>query len=517
MPTHPFPSFSRRLTAIALGLSLTALAFGAEEAPSEARHAPEEGFGMGPHVNAEQVARAVAATPPIPEGPFAPTWESVAEHYRVPEWFRDGKFGIFLHWGLYSVPAYHNEWYQKYMYGNQGIRNWHIENFGPLDQYGYIKFAEQFATRFDPSAWAELFAAAGATYVVPTAEHHDWFSLWDSKASPWNSVKIGPKRDLIGELAKEVRARGMKFGVSNHSIEHYTFINQRPPEGMKSDLDDPALADFYWVDHNDGNLDRFLRLWILKNYELIDQYQPDMLWFDNGINHRAFDPMKLKVAAYYYNRARTWGKEVSISTKSRAYLAGSILDFERQGRAPKELTDYVWQPDDPIGPTFGYTTLNRGRGDRSVDMSVTSPNTLVDRLVINVSRNGNYLLNISPRGDGTIPENQQAVLREIGAWLKVNGEAIYGTRPWTRSEEGNVHFTRKAGKLYGIALEWPSEAILLTSLGSSAGTVTSVELLTAEGARTVDFSQDQNGLKLNLPAEPTGRHAFAFRIGGLEP
>lgn len=263
------------------------------------------------------------------------------EHYRVPDWFRDGKFGIFIHWGLYSVPAYHNEWYQKYMYGNAGMRDWHIRTYGPLDQFGYIKFAEQFATKFDPAAWAALFAEAGATYIVPTAEHHDWYSLWDSQVSPWNSVKIGPKCDLIGELASAVRARGMKFGVSNHSIEHYTFIDKLPPAGMASDLDDPALADFYWVHRNDEKLDRFLRLWIEKNFELIDRYQPDMLWFDNGINHRAFDTMKLKVAAYYYNRAAEWGKQVSLSTKDKAYLAGSILDFERQGRAPKTLTDFV--------------------------------------------------------------------------------------------------------------------------------------------------------------------------------
>ena len=136
---------------------------------------------MGPRVSDEQVARAVEATPPIPVGPIEPTWESLEQNYRVPEWFRDGKFGIFLHWGLYSIPAYHNEWYQKYMYGNRGIREWHIENFGPLDEYGYIRFAEQFATNFNADDWAELFKEAGAAYVVPTAEHHDWFSLWTAK------------------------------------------------------------------------------------------------------------------------------------------------------------------------------------------------------------------------------------------------------------------------------------------------------------------------------------------------
>jgi alpha-L-fucosidase len=511
--------------AMLLGMSIPSAVFaqrGAATAPGEAEEANgapggRGGFGMGPPTRAETVAKAAAETPPIPPGPFQPTWESIKENYKVPEWFRDGKFGIMIHWGLYSVPAFHNEWYQKYMYGNAGIRDWHIQNFGPLDQFGYIKFADSFATKFDAGQWAALFKKAGATYVVPTAEHHDWFSLWDSDASPWNAAKMGPKRDLIGELAKSVRAQGMKFGVSNHSIEHYTFINQRPPAGMKSDLDDPRYADFYWVEHNDERLEAFLKLWVVKNYELIDKYQVDMLWFDNGINSRVYDPLKLKVAAYYYNRAKQWNKEVSISTKSTAYLAGSIMDYERQGRAPTKLTDDVWQPDDPIGPTFGYTTVERGRGDRKVDMAVGAPGGFVTRLVQNVSRNGNYLLNISPRGDGTIPENQQQVLLAIGKWLETNGDAIYGTRPWNISEEGRVHFTTKGDTLYAIALQWPGESMTIAALAEGkvpGGKVERVELLGSPEA--LGFTQDGKGLTIKMPAQRVGEYAFAFKISGLK-
>jgi len=476
-------------------------------------NAQRHGFGMGPPVTEEIVEKAVTSVPAALEGPFNPTWASIEKNYKVPEWFRDGKFGIFIHWGLYSIPAYHNEWYQKHMYGNQEISQWHTDNYGSVDTFGYKDFIPMFAVpKLDPDEWAELFEKSGATYVIPTAEHHDWFSMWDSDVTRWCAGKIGPKRDLIGELSKAVRARGMKFGLSNHSIEHYTFI--QPIAGMKTDLGDPAYIDFYWVtNHNDANLQRFLKIWLAKNVELIDKYRPDMLWFDNGINHRMYDPLKLKVAAYYYNRASQWGKEVSISSKDAAFLAGSILDFERQGRAPKKSTDYVWQPDDPIGPTFGYTTLDRGRGNRRLDMNVGSPDSFIARLVQNVSRNGNYLLNISPRGDGSIPENQQRVLLDIGKWLSVNGEAIYGTRPWTQSEEGATHFTTKGDTLYAIMLCWPGEqaAIALLAKGASnAGEVTRVTLLGHDGG--LDFVQDEEGLKVAMPAEQPCEHAFSLKI-----
>lgn len=180
----------------------------------------------------------------IPPGPTQLNWNSVRENFQVPPWLQDGKFGIFIHWGVYTVAAHHNEWYPRHMYGNGGIVQWHQENFGPQDKFGYKDFIPLFkAEKFDPDAWAKLFKQAGARFVVPAAEHHDRFAMWDSKLTKWNAKQMGPKRDIIGDLAKSVRAQGLKYGVSNHRMFGYDFMV--PLKGLKTDLYDPAYADFY--------------------------------------------------------------------------------------------------------------------------------------------------------------------------------------------------------------------------------------------------------------------------------
>jgi alpha-L-fucosidase len=461
----------------------------------------------GPDATPEIVAQAAAAGAAIPPGPFAPTWDSLKTNYHVPEWFRDAKFGIFMHWGLYAVPAHASEWYEKHMYGNPAITQWHTEKFGPPDRFGYKDFIPMFkCEKFDPDAWAELFKRAGAKMVIPTAIHHDGFALWDSKADKYNAKQMGPHRDLIGDLGKAVRRQGLKFGVSNHGIEHFTFI--RPTRGVTNDLYDPAWADFYSVaDRSDAACERFLENWVRQNVELIDQYQPDILWFDNGVNGRVFDPLKLKVAAYYYNRAAAWKKEVSLSTKDRAYLAGSLMDYERSSRAPKELTDFPWQVDEPVLYRFGYT-----EGSPIADAA-----HIIRLLVESMSKNGGLLLNISPKADGTIPEDQQKLLLQIGAWLDVNGEAIYRTRPWRKAGEEKIRFTTSGGALYAISLVWPKGELVIPSVGSTntlAGAVTGVELLGSKDK--LDFSRDALGLRIKLPANRPCDFAYAFKIKGLE-
>lgn len=488
-----------------------------------------KGFDMAPETNIKVVEAAVDQIPAkvkTAPGPVKPTWESLKENYKVPQWFIGAKFGLFMHWGLFSVPAHHNEWYEKHMYTNSEIGTWHREHFGPQDKFGYKDFIPLFTQdKFDPDAWAELFKKSGAKFVIPTAQHHENFAMWDSKVTPFNAKQMGPKRDLIGDLCKAVRKQGLKFGVSNHGIENFQFIN--PPAEMlalmkaeKADLFDPAWADFYNVaDRSDSACEKFLVNWYERNVELIDKYQPDMLWFDNGVDQRFLDPLKLNIAAYYYNRAKQWGKEVSLSTKKAAYAPsgtntqtiGSILDFE--GRIPPDIRTGEWQVDSKIGSTWGYTT----------DMHISSAASVINTLVDIVSKNGTLLLNLSPRSDGTFTKEQEETLLGIGKWLGINGDAIYDTHNWIKFGEGGnnapkIRFTAKNDVLYAIIIgKWPGNTVTIKSLAngqSSEGEIKSVTMLGSPGQLV--FTQDSSGLVVTLPAVPPCDAAYTLKITGLK-
>jgi alpha-L-fucosidase len=485
-----------------------------------------KGFDMAPETRLAVVEAAVAAIPVhLPDGPFKPTWDSLKANYKAPAWFADAKFGLFMHWGLYSVPAHGNEWYEKHMYSSDLA--WHTANFGPPDVFGYKDFIPKFTQeKFDPVAWAELFKKSGARYVIPTAQHHDGFALWDSQVTAINAKQMGPHRDLIGELCKAVRARGLKFGVSNHGIENFQFIN--PSAALKADLlakhadlYDPKWAEFYHVaDRSDAACQRFLVDWAQRNVELIDKYQPEMLWFDNGVDQRYLDPLKLWVAAYYYNRAAEWGKPVSLSTKKAAYsptddntqTIGSIIDFEKiGGRSPSGIRAGEWQVDEPIGSTWGFTT----------GMRIAPAGSIIAKLIDTVSKNGNLLLNLSPQADGTISQPQQDTLLEVGKWLEVNGDAIYGTHAWTsfedpreKGDKTTVHFTVKGDKLYAIVANAPEGEVLIKSLGTDAGQVSDIRLLGSQ--MKFSISQGADGLRIKLPSVNTSRYAVCLEISGIK-
>ncbi len=259
--------------------------------------------------------------------------------------------------------------------------------------------------------------------------------------------------------------------------------------------------------------------WVERNVELINKYQPDMLWFDNGVDMRFLDPLKLWVAAYYYNRAAEWGKEVSISTKKAAYAPsgtnvktiGSIIDFEKiGGRSPAGIRTGAWQVDHPIGSTWGYTT----------GMRISSSGSIISALVDTVSKNGNLLLNLSPTSDGTLPEEEQKTLLGVGEWLGLNGEAIYGTHNWVKFSDGqprgglNVHFTVKDDVLYAIIVgNWPKGAAVINSLGSGQGKISKVSMLGVQGA--LSFEQGAGGLTVTLPAAAPCKSAYVLKIEGL--
>ena len=464
-----------------------------------------------------------------PEGPYEASWQSVAAHYRTPEWFQDAKFGIFIHWGVYSVPAAGSEWYPKHMYN--GLAKAHREKWGRQSQFGYKDFIPMFkAEKFNPQEWAELFREAGARYVIPTAEHHDGFAMYDSKLTRWNARQMGPKRDVIGELAEAVRHEGMKFGVSNHRIENWDFMYPLNMPKDSTDLFLPQYADLYGPPQkpteqsgmgpkamaaaaNGGateavineaaregrhpQSDAFLNEWELRVHEIIDRYQPDLIYFDNGINYRSLDPWKLRIARYYYNSACQWQKEVSIQSKAQAYLAGSIQDFERESRAPKQPYDRYWQVDDPIGNKFGYIE----------GLKLQSADGIIRNLVSNVACGGNLCLNISPKADGTIPDDQQQVLRTIGKWLRQNGDGIYGTRPYSTAIEKNIRFTQKDGTVYAFVLRWDGKPFTVKSLDGSR--VKSIIRL-ADGKK-VSFKKQTEGIRVETEGSAT-KNATGFKI-----
>jgi alpha-L-fucosidase len=467
---------------------------------------------MGPPATSAIVAAAdKAVRKPLPPGPFEPTWESIGKNYRTPSWFAGTKFGIFMHWGIFSAAAHHNEWYEKHMYATEA--RWHAGHFGPQETFGYKDLMPRFtAANCDPDVWASLFKESGAQIVMGMAQHHDNFALWDSEVTPFNAKKMGPRRDLVGDLAAAVRKQNMRFALSNHGVENFTFVNPTPElrdrlKAAQADLYDPAWAAFYNVaDRSDAAMTRFLTDWVNRNLELIDKYQPDILWFDNGANLRLLDPLKLRIAAYYYNRARQWGKEVSLSTKFNAYAPtnddkkqiGSIIDFEKIGvRSPADIRSAPWMVDDPIGSnSWGYIE----------DLRLVSAEGIIARLVDTASKGGLYMLNISPMADGAIPPDQQAILRRIGSWLKTNGEAIYETHPWSKCKDGAWHFTAKGDTVYAIAATPPlGEAVIPGIVSAKA-----VTIVGRQG--TLEFQREAGTLKVKLPEGNTG---VCLRISGV--
>jgi alpha-L-fucosidase len=465
------------------------------------------------------------------DGPFRADWASL-QHYTSPPWYDDAKFGIFIHWGVYSVPAYGSEWYSRNMYvkGSAEFAH-HVATYGAQSKFGYKDFIPMFkAEHFDPQAWARLFKEAGARYVVPVAEHHDGFAMYDSQLSEWTAKKMGPHRDVIGELETAIRAQGLHFGVSSHRAEHdWFFDNGRK---IDSDVNDPRYAGLYGpaeahLAKHDEDLyndwtyvsQAWLDDWLARTTELIDKYHPDLIYFDWWIGHPTFRNTLPKMLAYYYNQgARRGGVVVNYKQGDFAPDAGT-LDIER-GQL-NGIQAAHWQTDTSISnASWGYVEHD----------TYKSPKELIHLLVDVVSKNGNLMLNIGPRADGTIPEDAQRILRTMGAWLKANGDAIYGTRPWRTFGEGptevvggsfhdtqtrpytaqDFRFTTRDGLLYAIELDWPEHGAAVIHSIKPSDHVRVVTLL-ANG-QPVAWQQQADGLHLSLPQQPVGDEAYVYRI-----
>ncbi|MDX2431221.1 MAG: alpha-L-fucosidase [Bacteroides sp.] len=461
---------------------------------------------------------------------FLPDSASIARSYEIPEWFKDAKFGVFIHWGVYAVPAFGNEWYPRRMYDEgSDVNKHHIETYGSLTEFGYKDFIPMFtAEKFDADEWLSLFEEAGIKYIVPVAEHHDGFSLYNSVGNKWNSVEMGPMRDIIGELKAASQEHGLHFGLSSHRAENAWFFN----EGMNtpSDVQDSTYQSLYGqrLGHPGGQTldcpegagfnEESKKQWLEHTYELIDLYQPELIWFDWTVGKYPFQSTFYQFMAYYYNNAIDWGKEVVVNTKLGYGNNIQVFDIER-GKSDSILK-FPWQTDTSIGKkSWGYIDGEENK----------SPNHIIDDLVDIVSKNGNLLLNIGPKPDGTITQEQQDVLRKIGTWLNVNGEAIYGTRPWTRAAEGStkstagaftdneesqytaedIRFTTKGDVLYAISLGWSDEGILVSSIDQSL-TVNHVSMLGSD--EELEWSQGAEGLKVKFPGQKPSEYAHALKI-----
>jgi alpha-L-fucosidase len=474
-------------------------------------------------------------------GKFEGSWESLGQ-YQCPDWFRDAKLGIFLHWGPSSVAAV-DDWYGRSMYiEGSPAYVYHKKTFGHPSTFGFKDLIPLWtAENFDADALVRKFKQAGAGYVVPVATFHDNYDLWDSKYQRWNSLNIGPKKDICGMWKNAALENGLRFGVSTHMDRVPSWFNTSrgsdasgPFAGIPYDGSDPKNADLYGPENDEGMDWAYLpknaseswrKTWYQRTKDLIDSYRPDLLYFDGGIPYK---DVGLDLLAHYYNENMRWhdGRLEAVMNLKKTKVSGAyregmcVQDLERsklEGIKPEP-----WQTDTSIGPWFCRR-----------DGKYESPNSIINMLVDIVSKNGNLLLNIPLAADGALDAESEGLLSEIGKWMTVNGEAIFKTRPWTTFGEGptaviqeyseeikesftakDFRFTTRDSALYAICMEWPANAtnINIESLSEKhmAGSISRVRMLGYDGP--VIWERNSLGLNISLPNDKPLPYAFAFKI-----
>lgn len=465
--------------------------------------------------------------------------------YSVPEWYRDAKFGIFIHYGVYSVPAFGDEWYGHWMYmsgtksyGGSDIYSYHKKNYGGAAEFGYKDFIPDFLTELKTwdstdaaDEWAKLFSEAGAKYVVPVGIHHDSYALYDSDIqTTYNSVNQAGV-DYVGELRDAVKKYGMKYGISNHFAENDWFFDDASGKG--TDMADSAYSELYGT--GGSKTESHIKKWYGITMEIIEKYEPDLIYFDFDLVDGAFnkykDANRYLMLANYYDLAQTWeGNEgVVCNFKNGAFTQSeAVLNKERE--ALSKINPTPWQTDTSVGAkSWCYTT----------DEVYRSGEEFITALIDIVSKNGNLLLNVGPMADGTIPEDCANALRTIGEWLGKYGDAIYATRPWLVYGEGtttntgdnysytgnDIRFTRSKDltKLYISALGTPvKNKMTVTTLKSGewdASKVDKICLIDGDGRTELEWEQTEKGLIITVPKGITGAYSVevTFKDGGTIP
>jgi len=507
----------------------------------------------------------------IAAGPFRPDWASLTAQYKAPDWFRDAKFGIWAHWSAQCVPEA-GDWYARNMY-IQGQKQYqhHLEHYGHPADTGFMEMDNRWkAENWNPEELLDLYVKAGARYFVSLANHHDNFDNYASRFHDWNSTRVGPRRDIVGTWAKAARARGLKFGVSNHSAhawhwfqpaygydpegpragerydafrltkydgkgkwwegldpqELYAGAVMPMPDGIRSIKDADAFHESHdrvWNENPPLANPAFVRMWRLRCKDLIDSYQPDLLYFDNtGL---PLGQAGLDMAAHYYNSslARSGALPVlNCKMLPEDHRAAVVEDVERGFRS--EVVPHPWQTDTCIGDWH----YNR---ERFLNKSYMPADAVVHRLCDVVSKNGCLLLSIPVRGDGTIDSEERKIVEGIASWTGRYGEAIFGSRPWRLSGEGptqvasgsfgegklkpfeaaDIRFTTKGSTLYAMTLGKPAGTTTVRSL-AGVGTVRRVEIVGTPGA--LSFSQDGAGVHITVPEGAAHAYGVALKIEG---
>ena len=472
-------------------------------------------------------------------GRFEPTVHSLSQ-YQTPDWFRDAKFGIWAHWGPQAVPG-QGDWYARFMYvPGHPHYDYHVKTYGHPSEFGYKDIIPLWkAENFDPEGLTERYAAAGAKYIVSMGVHHDNFDLWNSKHHRWNATAMGPKRDIVGEWKTAARRRKLRFGVSEHLGASYRWwypnhlYDQFWPK-MDKDYDgaDPRYADLYHDNRDEpyrGSGDtwytsnpKFQQIWFDRVRDLIDSYEPDLLYSDGGL---PFGEVGRSLLAHYYNSSIGRSGKLDVVYNNKALGSGefhkewAVQDVERG--VLEGINPLPWQTDTSNGDWF----FNEHHPYKTTG-------EIVAMLADIVSKNGNLLLNVVMRPDGSLPPESDQLLTELTPWMAVNSPAIHGTRPWKIHGEGpsetaagafaenspytaqDIRFTTKGETLYAITLREPSGQVAITSLAQSnpneRRAVRRVRLLGHRGQ--IAFRQTGQALVIDLPATLPTRHGSAFAI-----